>query len=103
MRLLHQLIRCIEVTAALCIESEEPSIAVRLLAAAEVLRNQIGSVIWPVDRPAHERHITEARAALGDAAFDAAWQAGRLLTWEQATDEALAWLETYDDVREAAR
>jgi len=43
-------------------------------------------------RPAYERCMAAARAALGDAAFDAAWQTGRALSWEQAVDEALALL-----------
>jgi len=47
-----------------------------------------------VDRPEYERRVAACRAALGDDAFDAAWQAGRALTWEQAVDAAVRWLES---------
>jgi hypothetical protein len=49
--------------------------------------------MWPVDRPEYERRVAACRASLGDAAFDAAWQAGRALMWEEAVDAALAALQ----------
>jgi tetratricopeptide (TPR) repeat protein len=67
--------------------------AARLWGAADALRTQIGAPMWPVDRPEYERRVAEARAQLGPEEWDAAWAAGRALTWEQAADEALAWLE----------
>ena len=57
--------------------------------AAAALREHIGAPMWPVDRPAYARRVAECRAALGDATFDAAWQEGRALTWEQAANAAL--------------
>jgi DNA-binding NarL/FixJ family response regulator len=39
-----------------------------------------------------ERTAVDARVALGDAAFDAAWTAGRTLSREQSTTEAATWL-----------
>lgn len=42
---------------------------------------------WQADL--HARTLTACRAALGDAAFEEAWAAGRALTLEQAVDEAL--------------
>jgi hypothetical protein len=41
-------------------------------------------------RPLYERHVAEVRAQLGDAAFAAAWAAGRTLPLEDAIAEALA-------------
>jgi len=61
-----------------------------LWGAAAIQRERLQCSMWPVDRPAYERDIAACRAALGDEAFDAAWQAGRALTWEQAVAEALA-------------
>jgi hypothetical protein len=81
-----------ETAALLCAACGAPAQAVRLLAAAAALREQVGIPLWPVERPEIERCLAESRAALDDAAFDAAWQAGRALTWEQAADDALAWL-----------
>jgi hypothetical protein len=49
--------------------------------------------MWPVDRPAYERQVAQARALGPSAAWDAAWLAGRALTWKQVADEALALLE----------
>jgi hypothetical protein len=46
--------------------------------------------MWPADAPSYEQHIAVARAALGDAAFDAAFAAGEVLTLDQAIAEALA-------------
>ena len=37
----------------------------------------------------HDRALAACRAALGDAAFDAAWAAGQALMLEQAVAEAL--------------
>jgi hypothetical protein len=66
--------------------------AAHLYGAAEALRAQIGAPMWPVDRPEYERRIAEARTQVGSEAWEAAWAAGRTLTWEQAADEALRWL-----------
>jgi predicted ATPase/class 3 adenylate cyclase len=83
----------LEAAAALCAHDDHQVDAARLWGAAEALREQIGAVMWPIDRPDYERRAAAARAALADEAFDAAWQAGRALTWEQAMDEALAHLD----------
>ncbi len=48
----------------------------------------------PSERRCEERAIEIAHAALGEAAFVAAWDAGRGLAWEAATGEALALAET---------
>jgi non-specific serine/threonine protein kinase len=67
----------------------DPARAARLLGAAEALREVIGAPLPPVDRPGHEAIVAAARAALGAAAFAAAWAAGRALTIDQAVGEAL--------------
>lgn len=64
--------------------------AARLWGAAAIKRERLQFMLWPVDRPAYERDIAACRAALGDAAFDEAWQAGQALTWDQAVAAALA-------------
>ena len=43
----------------------------------------------PADRADHDRDVATVRAALGEAAFAAAWAQGRAMTMEQAIAEAL--------------
>jgi predicted ATPase/DNA-binding SARP family transcriptional activator len=62
---------------------------VRLLGAAEALRERIGAVVAAFDRAAYEETVTVARAALDGAAFAAAWAEGRRLDPEQAIELAL--------------
>ena len=54
------------------------------------LREEIGAPTWLKDKQRQDRAIAEARTALGEVAFAAAWEAGRALTWEQAVEYALA-------------
>jgi DNA-binding CsgD family transcriptional regulator len=68
--------------------------AARLLAAATVKRETHEAVLAPSERRREERTIELAQAALGEAAFVAAWDAGRRLAWEAATEDALALAET---------
>jgi hypothetical protein len=37
----------------------------------------------------HDNEIADARAALGEAAFEAAFAEGRAMTWEQAVESVL--------------
>jgi non-specific serine/threonine protein kinase len=62
--------------------------AARLLGAAEALREAIRAPLPPVDRAEHARAVGEARTMLGDDVFQAAWDAGRALSLEQAIAEA---------------
>jgi tetratricopeptide (TPR) repeat protein len=54
----------------------DPVLAAKLLAAAQVLREEIGTVIAPCEVGQHQQTVTTARAALGDAEFETAWRAG---------------------------
>jgi DNA-binding SARP family transcriptional activator len=64
--------------AAVALAQHDPSRAARLLGAAEALRNAIGTVIAPCERPQHNQVTRAVRAALGDEAFDAALRQGQL-------------------------
>jgi predicted ATPase len=64
--------------------------AARLWAAAQHLREEIGAPAWPRDKNRQDLDIAETRAALGEEAFAAAWEAGRAMTWEQAVEYALS-------------
>jgi hypothetical protein len=81
-------------TIARTFESD-PIRAARFWGAAEALREQIGAFMWPIDRPEYVRCVAEAQAQVDAVEWAAAWAAGCALTWEQAADQALAWLKCY--------
>jgi hypothetical protein len=63
--------------------------AARLLGAVEAARETLGTA--QISQKHHGERITAAtRAALTAADFAGAWSSGRLLTLEEAVDEALA-------------
>ncbi len=67
----------------------EPGRAAELFGAAEALRDQFGFPLPPDERADYDRVVALIRSELGDAAFTAAWAAGRALTPDQALDAAL--------------
>ncbi len=83
------LIRCLEGMAQLAAAQSDAGRAARLFAAAERLREVYGLPLPPVDRPDYAA-VPDLHAALGEAAFGAAWTSGRAFSLEQAMDEALA-------------
>jgi hypothetical protein len=58
------------------VASGAPLRAISLLAAADALREAAGAPAWPAERLALDRVIEDARTAVGETAFDAAWRAG---------------------------
>jgi predicted ATPase/class 3 adenylate cyclase len=81
--------RTIEGFAALAEVEQRAELAARLWGAAEALREQLGTPIWPVDVPDYERRVSAARVQLDETAFAAAWAAGRARTMEQMITAAL--------------
>ncbi|MFN8484139.1 MAG: tetratricopeptide repeat protein [Anaerolineae bacterium] len=79
---------CLERLADMALTLGDAERAVRLWSAAATLRTPIGSVIDPADQPEHERNLAAARAALGEAAFAAAWAASSAWTLKQAIAHA---------------
>lgn len=63
--------------------------AARLLGAAAAQREALGQTRWPHFREEVEAEVAAARAALGEAAWAAAFTAGRALTLEEVLAEAL--------------
>ena len=76
--------QCLVGFAGLCAVRGRLERAARLLAAAGTL-----SAYLPVLGPDHAREIAEVRAAMGEAAFAAAWAEGEAMTLEQAIAYAL--------------
>ncbi len=61
--------------------------AARLLGAAQAIRDAIGTVIAPAERARHNATSADARAVLGDTAFEAERQRGLLATTEDLKAE----------------
>jgi predicted ATPase/DNA-binding winged helix-turn-helix (wHTH) protein len=80
----------LEASAAVAFALTGPERAARIWGCAERLRDQIGAPMAPSARSWYNRHVTGARAALGDdVAFELAWQQGRVMNLEQAVQYAL--------------
>jgi non-specific serine/threonine protein kinase len=67
----------------------QPARATRLLGAAAALRAATGAPLPPIERPGHETTMQLVRAALGEAAFGAAWADGQGMPMERAVAYAL--------------
>jgi hypothetical protein len=86
--------------AATVLALEAPLQAARLGGAAEALREALSMPLAVDARTAHEQMMGSLRAALGEAAFAAAWAEGRALPLEEAV--ALALEESFPLDREDA-
>jgi predicted ATPase/DNA-binding SARP family transcriptional activator len=76
--------------AALALARGDSERAARLLAGAQAIRDEIGSVVAPCENAQHEKTLAGARAALGDNAFEAAWQQGRTASADELQAELAA-------------
>ncbi len=81
---------CLKSLAAVAAVAGGAEQAARLFGAAEALRERLGVAAEPAERPRLERAIAPARNRLPEAAFAAAWAAGRVLPLKEAVIEALA-------------
>jgi len=75
----------LEDLAAIALALDQARSAARLLGAAEAIRDAIGTVIAPCERPQHLQTAAAVRAALGEDAFAAARDQGMLATVEELT------------------
>jgi predicted ATPase/DNA-binding CsgD family transcriptional regulator len=66
----------------------QPERAARLFGVAAAVQEASGLPVEPAFRDAHLRDVAAVRAALGEDAFSAAWEAGAVLPLEQAIAEA---------------
>lgn len=81
--------RCLEGLAAAAAARGRAERAARLFGVAQAMRDAIRGPMLPADRAIYEPIIARVRRQLGEAAFAAAWAAGRALPVEAAIDEAL--------------
>jgi len=79
--------RSLETLAAITAARGHHPRAARLFGAAEGLRARVGAAVLPFYQAGYDQGVAQARAALGPAAFGAAWTAGRAMQ----LDEALAY------------
>jgi tetratricopeptide (TPR) repeat protein len=82
-------IRGLEIMAAIDAAERQPVRAARLFGAASALREALGAPLPPPDRPAYDCAVESARGQHGKQAFAAAWDAGRAMALEQAIAYAL--------------
>jgi predicted ATPase/DNA-binding SARP family transcriptional activator len=83
------IVKDLEGLAAVAVAQAHSERAARLFGAAEGLRELSGAPLAAADRAEHDRSVAAVRTALGEAAFTAAWAAGRALSLEQAVAQAL--------------
>ncbi|HSH77819.1 MAG TPA: tetratricopeptide repeat protein, partial [Herpetosiphonaceae bacterium] len=79
----------LESLAGVAVDQGQATRAARLFGASEALRERIGIVVDPDDRPEYARDVAAARRQLDETAFAAAWAEGRAMTLEQAVAYAL--------------
>jgi predicted ATPase len=82
----------LETVAKISAREEKLDIAARLLGAAENLRESVGVPIWGTARARHEAAIARLKSQMGDESFDGAWSEGRVLSFDDAIDWALAFV-----------
>ena len=80
----------LEAMAAVRAAQGSPERAARTGGAAEVLRETMTVRPFASDRIWTERYMEEARASLDARTWQAAWDAGRALSLEEAVEDALA-------------
>jgi len=61
----------------------------QLWGSASSLRDTIGGLLPPAEQEEMEKRVSSGRTALGDAAFTAAWDAGRAMALDEAVEYAL--------------
>ena len=81
----HGIAECFEGMAEIAGAQRHLERAAQLLGAAETLRATIGAPLAPRERARGERHVSVARAGLGDTVFGAAWAAGQTTALEPAS------------------
>jgi predicted ATPase/transcriptional regulator with XRE-family HTH domain len=79
---------CLLIAGNIASSAGRAELAARLFGAADALASSHQLRIWPETLADYERSAAAARAALGEAAFAAAWEAGRALPLGDALDLA---------------
>jgi hypothetical protein len=91
------LAQSLEDLAVLAGRQRQSERAIRLLGAGEAYCETLGATPPVATVPAYQKTVAEGRAALGEAAFAAAWAEGRALSLEQAMAYALEEIPAVSD------
>jgi predicted ATPase len=75
--------------AGVAAAQRQPERAARLFGASDALHVAISAPTWPAERMAYERNLAIARAQMDEGAWSAAWEEGRGMSMEEATDYAV--------------
>ena len=84
------LTECLERFAMLANASANFRRAAQLFGAASALRKEVGTSLPPAEQAEYHRELSTTRAQLDAATFEAAWQAGQVMTMEQAMELAFS-------------
>src|SRR5262245_1129018 len=89
-RLADSLMWSIEGVAALALERSSPDVAARLLASTTQPRAELGfgDDFYMIGNDRRAQTLASARAALGEARFEAAWAGGEALSPDEAAEQA---------------
>ncbi len=79
---------CLEGLARVAAMQNRPERAARLLGASAALRDEMGTPLSPIIREDHHHASEAAREALGEEAFEAAWDVGHETPFEESIAQA---------------
>ncbi|HEV2243300.1 MAG TPA: response regulator transcription factor, partial [Streptosporangiaceae bacterium] len=108
------IIDALECLGGLSAGADDRDKAARLFGAADALRRSIGYQRFALHQSGYDAAVSALRAAMGEAAFDEAWDEGAALTFDDAASYALrgrgernrpavGWLSLTPAEREVAR
>ena len=80
---------CLEGLARVALAKEKPELAAKAIGSAKAIREEVGVSLWPIMQSLREPVVSTIRAAIGDAAFDAAQAAGAEADPSKVVDELL--------------
>jgi hypothetical protein len=84
----RRFLNVLEGLAGIAADDDQAERAARLFGAAEALRAAIDTPLSPGERADYDRSVAATHAALGQAGFAAAWEAGRAMTLDDAINQA---------------
>lgn len=84
-----QVAGCLAGLAAVAAVKGKPAASARLFGAVEHATEVLGAVLNASDPMDYAHNLTAARAQLDEAAWEAAWAEGRVMSFEQAIAYAL--------------
>lgn len=83
--------------------SGDPALAARLFGAADTQFTAMGSHFHPLEQPAHDAAVSQARSRLGNQAFAAAWADGAQVSLDEAAIAAQGFTLSPQPVASAPR